>query len=91
MNVKQQKIGYSIKVYFQTNNFEKRNLGEDPCLISTPQFNYFLRMEGKSLSGLDFSDIFEILHYEFYCSTKRVISSFSTSNILKLHILNVKI
>lgn len=45
MNVKKQKAGPDNKVYFQSNNCEKRTLGEDFCLISTSQLNYFLSKE----------------------------------------------
>lgn len=91
MNVKKQKAGPDNKVYFQTNNCEKRTVGEDTSLISTPQLNYFLKTGQESLTGLDFSNISEVLHYESSCSNKQVISSLITCKIVELHLLNIKI
>lgn len=91
MNVKKQKAGPGNKVYFQTNNCEKRTPREDSCLISTAQLNYFLKTGEESLTGLDFSNISEVLHYEFSCSNRRVISSLITCKIVELHLLNIKI
>lgn len=91
VNVKKQKVGPDTKVCFQTKNCEKRTLGEDSCLISTPQLNYFLKTGRKLGTGLDFSNISEVLHYEFSCGNKIIISSFSTCKMSKLHLLNMKI